>query len=127
MTIEVKEGRFFLGMWFFDYPGGNFMGAMYRDGGDETEWTFRCRLATADHEEKSWFTITCPVEKDLDYVLVRCQEMISEAVKATDMYGVPGLKVHFLNIRSQDPEFIQKTLLSASFARVVTSAPGGEA
>lgn len=50
MAIELKHGRYYIGLWYFDLlrarapQGGNFMACLWREDRDPTQWILDARL-----------------------------------------------------------------------------------
>lgn len=130
MSIEHKEGRYFVGVWFCNLPKGlgDFMGALYRDG-TSGPWTFRFRFAIdrpdGGSRTKYWAqTNQLDGADSPEHAAVTMGLCIERLMFKT--FG-STLKPKFAPMYSDDAETCAKVLLAQSFAHPIATSPGGDA
>ncbi len=86
MTIEIKEGRYFFAIWFFEFrladSNGNLLGAAYRDAGKrDAEMIYRFRYYVDDKmdrtskDRKNWYSGVLKAD-DEDELIAKLRESV---------------------------------------------------
>lgn len=107
VTIEIKEGRYFLGLWFVS--GSNtrdWLCAAYHDeGSDEWNVRYRFRYYKDDKnddsaDDKSWYHCTMSFKDTSEEKLLSTMDTMANALVATGY----GPCMHRDIVRSSDPK-----------------------
>ena len=131
MTIEFKENRYFVALWFIPGDTKDYLAALYRDRG-ENEWhlvyRFRyyrdAKTGFDSDDEKHWFACAYPVgvvtEETLEQHIDRACEIL---------VGAGGLAgpVKKITCKTDNVRRIADVLQTMPFARTQLLSPGGSA
>jgi hypothetical protein len=130
--LVVKEGRYFSRTWFFDGPGLNWLGALYRDGGEP--WVFMHRFRYYGPEDegdpqsrdaRSWWTTTidgatpeAEVVAKLDVLARGTRDLVAKKIGERQTSAVSSTR-----FGSDDVEEVSRTLMAQSWAHPSTTGP----
>lgn len=142
MTIETKEGRYFIAQWYAPLPVGDLMWVAYSDSrqleeeSEESEWVVRGRIRiyvddkTEDSEDvKRWFQVTFDGSEDAAAAFAsRIYEtgMFSGTPEAKEMVRHIRRSVQTLSLRTSDQERVIDLLLKQPYAHVQPTSRGGD-
>lgn len=132
MTIKFVDGRYFVAQVFVPGEGMDFLGALYRDEGED--WTIQYRFryyadgdGTPDdgRDEKRWYTGRIPRSKSEEEVSGLLDQLAEEL--ASSGFLAPGEKIHRVELRTSRAKDVVDKLLAEPYTHVCSTSPGGRA
>lgn len=116
MTIEIKQGRYFLGMWFLRGDGLDFLASVFRDSGQAFRCIYRFRYYKDDKvfdskDKKSWYEFRFRRDVEETEAESIIDGMVKTLVDDADFSeGVTGPPVEKIMLHTEDCEEIMKRL-----------------
>lgn len=106
-VFVFKKGREYAGMWAFPLP---------EQAGDFDNQVFNSK------DNRTIYTATFPKEVQLEKALATVQAAIAALSAA-----LPGTTAEFIDMRGANPEECARRMMTAPWAHVAPTAPGGSA
>ncbi len=123
MCISFKPGRYFSTMWFIEGGPHNrdWLAAVFRDPGERWQLVYRFRYYNCPEpwdngkDDKNWYKASMPPEEPEEKI-VQSVDMMANLLVVTGF----GVKVHRVEMRTDDDEVQAKKLMAQKWAHVRT-------
>jgi hypothetical protein len=130
MTIEYKDGRYFIAQIFIPGNGMDFLGTAYRDEGKDWELVYRFRYYASDdphdeRDEKKWFRAIVPQTKTEEEVSTILDAMAAELVSRG--FLAFGTKVSRVELRTANAEENAMKIVKQPYSHISPTSAGGDA